>query len=248
MQILGWMKQQMMPKTRELDVNDAATLSAGADHYRAYVGPPDRFDFMSATQFALLFQMGLRENHRVLDFGCGALRLGRLLIPFLRPHNYYGIDPNSWLIKEAINREMGRDILKIKSPHFDYNENYDCAVFGQKFDFIIAQSIVTHTGPDFTNTLFQSTAKTLKDDGLFLFSYIQGDPEEGLPDGGWHYPHCVRYSQNRMNTMLADAGLVGQSIPWHHPAASWHIAAKSIEAIPPEDQLAQITGTVIPKA
>jgi hypothetical protein len=70
--------------TRNLTPDEAASLPAGAAHYRAYVGPPDRFDFMSATQFSLLFALGLREVHRVLDFGCGSLRLGRLLIVSLR--------------------------------------------------------------------------------------------------------------------------------------------------------------------
>jgi hypothetical protein len=65
-------------EVRSLDYAAAANLPTGAQHYRAYVGPPDRFDFMSATQFALLFALGLRDHHRVLDFGCGSLRLGRL--------------------------------------------------------------------------------------------------------------------------------------------------------------------------
>ena len=54
--------------TRNLSPENVKNLPAGSDHYRAYVGPPDRFDFMSATQFSLLFANGLRERHCVLDF------------------------------------------------------------------------------------------------------------------------------------------------------------------------------------
>jgi hypothetical protein len=66
---------------RDLPDTDAKKLRPGSDHYTAWVGPPDRYDFMGATQFALLFAIGLRGHHKLLDFGCGSLRAGRLLIP-----------------------------------------------------------------------------------------------------------------------------------------------------------------------
>lgn len=73
--------------------DDAHELEAGDRHYRAFVGPLDRYDLLGAGQMALLYLLGLREHHRVLDFGCGSLRLGRLLIPYLRPGRYFGIEP-----------------------------------------------------------------------------------------------------------------------------------------------------------
>ena len=48
----------------------------GDRHYRAYVGPPDEYDLVSAMTFNLLTTSGLRQGHRVLDIGCGSLRLG----------------------------------------------------------------------------------------------------------------------------------------------------------------------------
>jgi len=68
---------------RSLTRDAAKTLPPGAGHYTAYVGPPNQYDFMGATQFRLLTTLGLREHHAVLDFGCGSLRAGRLLIPYL---------------------------------------------------------------------------------------------------------------------------------------------------------------------
>jgi hypothetical protein len=94
---------------------------------------------MSATQFSLLFANGLREHHRVLDFGCGSLRLGRLLIPYLWEKCYFGIEPNRWLNDDAIAYETGVDALGIKKPQFSYREDFDCNCFGVKFDYIIAQ-------------------------------------------------------------------------------------------------------------
>jgi SAM-dependent methyltransferase len=59
--------------------------------------------FMGATQFRLLTTLGLREHHSLLDFGCGSLRAGRLLIPYLLPGRYYGLEPNRCLIEDGIN-------------------------------------------------------------------------------------------------------------------------------------------------
>ena len=38
----------------------------------------------SRHTFELLQSLGLAEEHRVLDIGCGALELGSILIPYLR--------------------------------------------------------------------------------------------------------------------------------------------------------------------
>lgn len=62
--------------------------------YREYVGPETEYDLIGAMQFRLLSTLGLRENHKLLDFGCGSLRAGRLFIPYLNPGNYTGVEPN----------------------------------------------------------------------------------------------------------------------------------------------------------
>jgi hypothetical protein len=36
-------------------------LPAGADHYRAFVGPPFNYDINAALQFQFLIDLGLRE-------------------------------------------------------------------------------------------------------------------------------------------------------------------------------------------
>ena len=231
---------------RSLSPEQAAALGAGEEHYRAYVGPPDRFDFMSATQFALMFQCGLRERHYVLDFGAGSLRAGRLLIPYLLPGRYHAIEPHSWLISDGVAAELGQDAIGLKQPRFSHNDDFDCGVFGRKFDFIIAQSIVTHCGPSLFQRLMNGFAISLEEAGLALFSYCNSPmPTEHLPSEEWIYPTCVTYTEAEVHEFVNAAGLVGRSIPWFHPGAKWFVAALSPEKLPSDREAALLNGAVL---
>jgi len=226
----------------------AKQLPAGANHYRAYVGPPDRFDFMSGTQFCLLFSLGLRDHHRVLDFGCGSLRLGRLLIPYLQPGGYYGIDPNQWLIADAVRCELGYSVVQLKQPHFDYNSDFRCDVFGDdaKFDFVVAQSIVTHCGEDLAQKLFCEVSKVMGDNGKFLFSVIEDSEPTASPGvDGWVYPGCVAFGVSQLEKSCANAQLKCRRLPWFHPGAVWFIAAREEAALPSPAELRFLSGAVL---
>ena len=68
---------------------------------------------MGATH-RLLTALSLREHHRVLDFGCGSLRAGRLLIPYLLPGHFATTASSSrtcgWW-RDAIANQVGADMV-----------------------------------------------------------------------------------------------------------------------------------------
>jgi SAM-dependent methyltransferase len=169
-----------------------------------------------------------------------------LLIPYLRQGRYHGIDPNRWLIHDALRAELGSDVVRIKGARFSHNEDFDCGVFGKKFDFVIAQSIVTHCGPDLFRRLMASVADVLKEDGIFAFSYNRAEGQP-TPTEGWHYPGVVYYGEQDVTTFVERARLIAQPIPWYHAGgASWYLAAHGQNRLPCSDELRLLGGAILP--
>jgi SAM-dependent methyltransferase len=227
---------------------EAAALPPGAAHYRAYVGPPAQYDFMGATQFRLLTSLGLREHHRLLDFGCGSLRAGRLLIPYLLPGRYHGVEPNRWLIEDAIARELGRDLIEVKKPKFRHEDDFSAAHFGVQFDFILAQSVFSHAGRDIVAKALASFRDCLAEGGLILATFIPpamlGKVEESRIEG-WIYPECVTYRTNTVMDLISSAGLAGRDLPWFHPRQRWFAMAHCATDLPSAADDVHLSGVVL---
>jgi SAM-dependent methyltransferase len=226
---------------RALSVAESKGLAAGADHYRAYVGPPGRYDSIGASQFALLFLLGLREEHRLLDFGCGSLRLGRLAIPYLLSDRYFGVDPAQWLVEEGFARELGLDARDLKSPRFDFNADYRADMFGVSFDFIIAQSVFSHTGHAAAVRALGNLGAVLAPGGLIVANFLvdREDAHARPDDHDWFYPGVLRFEAERIERVVREAGLAFRVCPWPHPSLTWYLIARDAADLPAEDELAR---------
>src|SRR5215813_10702449 len=144
-------------------------LKPGDPQYRAYVGPPEDYDLVAAMAFNLLTTLGLRQNHSLLDLGCGSLRIGRLLIPYLNRGKYFGLEPNEWLVDEGIRRELGETLVQIKRPTFFFSDSPDIIAQAKTaFDCALAQSIFSHCGLDLIKGWLSATSLSLAKDGALV--------------------------------------------------------------------------------
>lgn len=191
------------------------SLPIGAHHYRAYVGPPEKYDLVGAMQFNLLTHLGLREFHYLLDIGCGSLRAGRLFIPYLLSGHYYGIEPQSWLVEEGLNKELGREILQLKRPVFSHDSDFNCLHFNQQFDFVVAQSIFSHAAPAQIHQCLGEVAQSLQPTGVLAATFVAGEVD--YQGDGWVYPECVTYTLKQMKQFASAHNLVAETIDWPHP-------------------------------
>jgi len=214
--------------------------------YKSYVGPPTLYDFMGASQFRLLCTLGLRAHHSLLDIGCGSLRAGKLFINYLDEGNYYGIEPNQWLIDEAITSQVGQDLIEIKKPHFDNNSTFDTSAFSAEFDFILAQSIFSHASSDLVRIALHSSRDSLKQNGLIAANFAIG---KGDSDGSrWVYPDLVNYNQKTIKHLAEDAGLFMIQIPWYHPRLTWYLFTKQRKRLPNRAMRRYLSGAVLYEA
>ena len=195
------------------------SLSPGDKHYRAYVGPPKDYDLVSAMSFSLLAACGLRQSHRLLDVGCGSLRLGRLLIPYLNPHNYFGLEPNKWLIDEGLKYEVGGSLVDVRQPTFVYDTSLASLPADLTFDYVIAQSIFSHTGPDLLERWLKEISAHLSANGILLATIIEGDTD--CVGSGWIYPECVEYRLDYLAGLVKGLGLNFEVLDWYHPRQTW---------------------------
>jgi len=199
-------------------------LKPGDPHYRAYVGPPEDYDLIAAMAFNLLTTLGLRQHHSLLDVGCGSLRIGRLLIPYLNRGKYFGIEPNEWLVDEGISRELGKSLVEIKRPTFFFSDSPETIAQAKiSFDFALAQSIFSHCGLDLISGWLSAMSRSLAEDGALAATFLIG--EEDSSQMGWVYPECVNYRPPTLARAAADVNLRFEILDWKHPRQTWALFA-----------------------
>lgn len=196
----------------------------GSDNYRSYVGPYKWFDIVGALQFNVLTVLGLREYHSLLDIGCGSLRAGRLLIPYLLPGNYYGIEPNEWLINDGIEKEIGRNQVEIKNPKFLIDENLNLVEFKRCFDFIIAQSVFTHSPLELVETGFFQAEKVMEKSSIFVVNFKVGKKNYDRKE--WVYPGCVTYSPEKIKSISKENNLRCRRVGKSFNNLTWFLIVK----------------------
>lgn len=206
-------------------------LPPGARHHRAYVGRPQRYDLASANQFNLLTLLGLRENHYLLDIGCGSLRAGRLFMMYLLPERYFGLEPLEWLIEYGIRYEIGNELVNFKKPTFGNDATFNLSCFSRPFDFILAQSVFTHAAASQISTCLSQARQVMQGTSIFAASFIESRDRRNYSGEEWVYPGSVSYTAEFIHSLAAQNGLECLKVEWPHPTGqTWLVFT------PPDNQ------------
>jgi len=196
--------------------------ATGSKDHRAWVGQKTRYDTMSVDQFYLMYKLGLRQDHRLLDIGCGSLRAGRFFIPYLLPDRYFGIEPEEWAVKDGIANEVGDSLIKLRRPRFYYGSDFNLGSFKVKFDYIVAQSIFSHAAARQISTCLSSVKGVLNPQGIMAMSYAR-DSNIIYTGDTWVYPGTIHYTEEYMKELVNNANLSFTPIEWHHHSLRWAV-------------------------
>lgn len=194
---------------------DRIARRVAAGEHRAVVG--GLWDEIGALQLAFLRANGLTPQSRLLDIGCGSLRLGVRAVDFLDTGNYWGTDINESLLTAGYEKEIVPAGLAHKLPRVNLIVDSDFTFNGlpHQFDFAIAQSVFTHLPLNHLRLCLSSLAKHLNGPCVFYVTvFIAPDHSLTMPclqDPGnvTTYPHRDPY-----HCSLADLQHVALGSPW----------------------------------
>ena len=196
------------------DRDEMSRMAANNQHRQAIGG---MWEEIGALQLGFLKRQGLSPEHRLLDIGCGSLRLGVLAVDYLNPGNYWGIDLNEVLLDAGYDREIVPAGLSDKLPRSNLITDGDFTFSGLpgNFDLAIAQSLFSHLPPDYLRKCLVNLTSLLTGSCDFYATFfIVQDTEETEPFT--HEPAGVRTFPDRdpYHYTLAQLGRAADGLPW----------------------------------
>ena len=193
----------------------------GRGVHRTFVG--GLWEEMGQKQLEFLQEQGLRPEHRFLDVGCGSFRAGRLLVDYLDPGNYYGIDINASLMERGYELELNdeqRERLPVENLRV--TDRFD-ADFGEPFDMAIAQSVFTHMSLNNCRLCLHRIGASMKPGAKFFVTFFEGGPHQPIDavlqhgtrfterNSYWYYRQDLRWITRRTPWSFRYIG------DWGHP-------------------------------
>lgn len=181
--------------------------------------------------FDYLVQHGLTPETRILDIGCGCLRVGVRLVEFLEPGRYYGVDLSEDLLRAGYEVELAREDLQGKLPRehllCDGDFAFERLPGDPVFDMAIAQSLFTHLPLNHIRLCLTRLAPSLVPGGRFLATVFHcsesqewARPIHHARGGITSFPTRDPYHYRFGDLLHCASGLawsVGEPADWNHP-------------------------------
>lgn len=170
---------------------------------------------IGSLQFEFLKDQGLQPSSRLLDLGCGSFRGGQFFIDYLDAGNYVGMDVSKEIITEGKER-LDDELLEAKRPTFLVNDDLQLDEISDRppFDFMLAQSVLTHLPREKISELFANLHKAIGEKGVFYATFFK------KPDFAPDSPKDFAYTMDEMTTLGKQHELAIELLPieeYPHP-------------------------------
>ena len=159
---------------------------AEEDHLEAEVGTPGVWTATRDFYVGFLLGSGLKRGHRLLDVGCGNLRIGLPIIEYLDYGRYAGLDVRTGVLDQARAR-IDRGGLAAKAPLLCQSDIFTHSDLGGRlFDIIIAFQLFYHLTNSELDLALETLCRHLVPSGR-LFANVQfaRDRTDAERPGSW---------------------------------------------------------------
>jgi SAM-dependent methyltransferase len=181
-------------------------------------------------QFSYLKFRGLRQHHRLLDVGCGPLRLGAALLPYLVDGWYFGHDINLTTLA------LGKNVLErlgIASQRFNLIASDDFTFTGvedESIDVAFSNSLFSHLTMNSILRCLLRVRAALRPGGVYYSTFFLVEDgahwNQPVPRTQWGISYSSQpsadpyhYTEGMMADLARQAGFTFQlDSAFHHPA------------------------------
>ncbi len=143
-----------------------------------------------------LQELGLREEHVLVDYGCGSLRNGFPLMSMLRPGHYWGLDVTDRFYEAGL-KMLPPALVAARQPHLHIisPEALEEARRARP-DFIISIAVAKHVPENELDAYFDNLCHMMHAGTTLLLSFTEAAVERQISGKSW------AWSRQRMMAML----------------------------------------------
>lgn len=135
----------------------------------------DAYVEAAREHFEFLKSNGLQPHHHILDYGCGFMRTGVYLVPYLEDRHYVGVDIASQRLKSAARLARARnlqdesyELIALSSCRLDELD-------GRHFDYIWAGSVIHHMPKQDIQIFLRNLKRLIDGDSQFFFTFTPAE-------------------------------------------------------------------------
>jgi len=145
-----------------------------------------------AKQAQRLMRLGdVQPSYRVVEYGCGSLRMAGHFMKLLEPGNFFGLDVIADFYEQG-RANVGTELLEKARPRLAViSEESVAEAAAFQADFVFAHSVVIHVHPDILPKMFQNMARIASKPGARLaFNAMLHEPPVRYANLGWAWPEA----------------------------------------------------------
>lgn len=161
------------------------------------------WDTAGKHQLDILRSLGLQRDHSLLDFGCGTLRAGKDIIPYLDKGKYTGIDISPEALRSAHDL-IEKQGLEEKTPRLIFNDDpVSDEMFpgleGETFDCIVCLWVCYDMPADVFQRFLHQAIDHMHSESFMVFSWVKRDYTRPPDDKLFSWMHDWRIVDSVVN-------------------------------------------------